>query len=144
LPPPAAPVSAAPKQVQHGAPKTASVRESAPVVQQRPEPVQKEPEVITPTAIPQDIARIAESVAPSGGVSAGVVGGVQGGVPGGIAGGAFDGILGGSTAPVSPPPPTEPVRIGGNIKEPRLVHIEQPRYPAAAKKSGVQGIVMVE
>jgi periplasmic protein TonB len=142
-PPPAAPVSAAPKQVQHAAPKTASVPESAPVVHPRPEPVQKEPEVMAPTAIPKDIARIAEPSPPSGGVS-GAVGGVQGGVSGGISGGALDGILGAATAPALPPPPTEPVRVGGNVKEPKAVHIEQPQYPPAAKKSGVQGVVVVE
>src|SRR5215475_12239490 len=80
--PPAAPISVAPKQVQHAAPKTASARESAPVVQQRPEPIQKEPEIMAPTTIPKDIARIVEPSPPSGGVS-GVVGGVQGGVAGG-------------------------------------------------------------
>src|SRR5262245_39966166 len=118
-PPPAAPVSEAPKQVQHSAPKTAPVRESVQVVPQRPEPVQKAPETMGPTAIPNDIAIIAESSPPSGDVSGGVVGGVQGGVPGGIAGGALDSIFGGAAAPGSPPPPTEPVRIGGNIKEPK-------------------------
>src|SRR5262252_6423766 len=105
-PPPPAPVSPAPKQVQHVAPKTAPARESAPVVQQRPEPVQKEPEVMAPTTIPKDIARIAEPSPPSGVVS-GAVGGVQGGVSGGISGGALDGILGAATAPALPPP-TEP------------------------------------
>src|SRR5262249_15251306 len=129
---------------QHAAPKTDSVRESAPVVRQQPEPVQKEPEVMAPMPIPQDIARIAESTPPDGDVNSGVVGGVRDGLPGGIAGGALDGIPGGEKAPVSPPPPTEPVRIGGNIKEPKLVHIEQPQYPPAAKKSGVQGVVVVE
>src|SRR5215831_3735412 len=143
-PPPPAPVSPAPKQVQHVAPKTAPARESAPVVQQRPEPVQKEPEVMAPTTIPMDIARIAEPSPPSGGVSGGVVGGVQGGVSGGISGGALNGILGGAAAPVPPPPPTEPVRVGGNVKEPKLVHMEHPQYPPAAKKSGVQGVVVVE
>jgi periplasmic protein TonB len=139
-PPPAAPVSAAPKQVRQG-----GAQNSSPIVQQqRPEPVQKEPEVMAPTTIPQDIARIAEASPPSGQVSGGVVGGVQGGVPGGIAGGALDGILGGAAAPVSPPPPTEPVRVGGNVKEPKLVHMEQPQYPPAAKKSGVQGVVVIE
>jgi len=141
-PPPPAPVSPAQKQVQQVAPKTTPARESAPVVQQRPEPVQKEPEVMAPTAIPKDIARIAEPSPPSGGVS-GAVGGVQGGVSGGISGGALDGILGAATAPALPPP-TEPVRVGGNVKEPKAVHIEQPQYPPAAKKAGVEGVVVIE
>src|SRR5262245_4442372 len=141
-PPPPAPVSPAPKQVQQVAPKTAPARESAPVVQQRPEPVQKEPELMAPTAIPKDIARIAEPSPPSGGVS-GAVGGVQGGVSGGISGGALDGILGAATAPALPPP-TEPVRVGGNVKEPKAVHIEQTQYPPAEKKAGVEGVVVIE
>src|SRR5262245_34494483 len=74
-PPPVAPPSVAPKQVQHVAAKTASARESAPVVQQRPEPIQKEPEFMAPTTIPKDIARIVEPSPPSGGVTGGVVGG---------------------------------------------------------------------
>ena len=144
-PPPAAPTSVAPKQVQRPAPKTAAARESAPVVQQRPEPIQKEPEFTAPTTIPQDIAKIVEPIPPSGGVTGGVVGGVQGGVSGGISGGALEGILGGATAPVVPPPPsTGPLRVGGNVKEPRPVHIEQPQYPSAAKKAGVDGVVLIE
>src|SRR5262249_3476218 len=143
-PPPAAATSVAPKQVQRPAPKTAAARESAPVVQQRPEPIQKEPpEFMAPTTSPKDIARIAEPSPPSGGVTGGVVGGVQGGVSGGISGGALDGVLGGATAPVVPPPPsTGPVRVGGNVKEPKLVHIEQPQYPPAAKKAKVDGVVV--
>src|SRR5262245_61333789 len=144
-PPPAAPVTVAPKQVQHVAPKTASPRESVPVVQQRPEPIQKEPEFMAPTTIPNDIAKIVEPSPPSGGVSGGVPGGVQGGVSGGISGGALDGILGGAKAPAVPPPPsTGPVRVGGNVKEPKLVHIEQPQYPPAAKKAGVEGVVVID
>src|SRR5262245_16961396 len=64
-PPPAAPVREAPKQLRNSTPKTAAFRESVPVVQQRPEPVQKEPDVMAPTAMPNDIARIAESSPPS-------------------------------------------------------------------------------
>jgi periplasmic protein TonB len=143
-PPPAVPTVAPPKQSRHAAPKTGSVLESAPPVQPRPESVQKETEVVAPTTIPLDIARIAESSPPSGGVSGNVAGGIQGGVPGGIAGGTLGGIVGSATAPALPPPSTEPVRVGGNVREPKLVHMEQPQYPPAAKKSRVQGVVVVE
>jgi periplasmic protein TonB len=142
-PPPAVPTVAPPKQVRHAPPTTASVRESAPPVQPQPEPVRKETEVVAPTTIPQDIARIAESTPPSGGVGGGLPGGVQGGVAGGIAGGALGGITGSAAAPVLPPP-SEPVRVGGNVKEPKLTHMEEPQYPPAAKKSRVQGVVVVE
>src|SRR5262245_22269167 len=142
-PPPPAPVSAAPKQVQHAAPKTPWAPESTAALP-RPEPVQKEPEVIAPTAVPKDIARIVESSPPTGAVSGNPVGGVHGGIPGGIAGGALEGVLGATTAPVSPPPPTEPVRVGGNVKAPKPVHVEQPQYPPAAKTARVEGVVVVE
>jgi protein TonB len=36
------------------------------------------------------------------------------------------------------------VRVGGNVKQPKVVHIEQPKYPPAAKKAHVEGAVMVE
>src|SRR5215471_11722007 len=93
-PPPAVPTVAPPKQVRHAPPKTASVPQSAPPVQPRSEPVRKETEVVAPTTIPQDIARIAESSPPAGGVSGALLGGVQSGVPGGIAGGTLGGITG--------------------------------------------------
>src|SRR5207302_1474454 len=64
----------------------------------------------------------------------------------GTQGGAFSGVLGGAaTAPVVPPPPaTGPVRVGGNVKQPKIVHIEQPHYPPLAKRAGIEGIVIVE
>jgi protein TonB len=142
-PPPALPSVDPPKQIRNALPKTASVPNSVRPVEPQPEPVQKETEVVAPTTIPRDIARIAESSPPSG-VSGGLPGGVQGGVSGGIAGGALGGITGSATAPVLPPPPTAPVRVGGNVREPKLVHMEQPQYPPGAKKSRVQGVVVVE
>jgi len=147
-PPPAAPLSAAPEPVHRAAPKTpatAAVTETAPVVQERALPIEREPAVIAPTTIPKDIAHIVESPPASGGVNGGVPGGVSGGVPAGINGGVLSGILGGAaTAPPSGPPPTEPIRVGGNVKPPKLVHIEQPQYPPAAKKARVEGVVVVE
>ena len=100
---------------------------------------------MAPTTIPTEIARIPEPSPPSGGVRGGESG-VQGGVPGGISGGALNGLLGATAEPVltPPPPPTEPVRVGGNVKEPKPIHIEQPQYPPAAKKAGVQGVVVIE
>jgi protein TonB len=147
-PPPAAPVSAAPEPVHRAAPKTptaATVTETPPVRQEPPRPIDKEPAVIAPTTIPHDIARIVESAPPAGGVSGGVPGGVRGGAPGGLDGGVLGGILGGAATPPPPPPlPSEPVRVGGNVKPPKVVHIEQPHYPPAAKKAGVEGVVVVE
>jgi periplasmic protein TonB len=144
-PPPAAPASAAPEAVRRARPKPATVTPTAAVVSQ-PRPAEKEPEVIAPTTIPKDIARIVEASSPSAGATTGgVPGGIRGGLPGGVSGGILGGILGGAGAAVPPPPPPPaPIRVGGNVKPPKIVHIEQPHYPPAAKKAGIEGVVIVE
>jgi protein TonB len=117
-------------------------------VTEQPRPIEKEPEVVAPTAIPKDIARIVEGgpsmPAVSGGIPGGVPGGVRGGILGGISGGALGGVLGSAAAPPALPPPTAPIRVGGNVKPPKVVHIEQPHYPLAAKRANVEGVVVVE
>jgi periplasmic protein TonB len=146
-PPPPAPLAAAPEPVRRAAPKaaTATANRPEPVVVETPKPLEREPEVVSPTAIPRDIARIVESSgAPSGGNGGGVPGGVPGGIPGGVPGGLGGGVLGGAAQPPVLPPPTEPVRVGGNVKPPKLIHVEQPAYPPAAKKAGIEGVVVVE
>jgi hypothetical protein len=50
---------------------------------------------------------------------AGIEGGVVGGVAGGVAGGVMPAA---STAAPATTPPAQPVRVGGDIEEPRLVH----------------------
>jgi protein TonB len=144
-PPPAPPANAAPEPVRHAHPKPATVTPSAPVVTE-PRPVVKEPEVIAPTTIPKDIARIVEAGSPTAGATAGgTPGGIRGGVPGGVSGGILGGVLGGAGDAVPPPPPPPaPVRVGGNVKPPKIIHIEQPHYPPAAKKAAVEGVVVVE
>jgi protein TonB len=63
-----------------------------------------------------------------------------------VDGGILGGLLGGvAAAPnVPPPPPTGPVRVGGNVKPPKIVHIEQPKYPPTAKQAKIEGVVVVE
>ncbi len=69
--------------------------------------------------------------------------GVQGGVPGGIAGGVPGGVVGG--IPDAPPGPAQaPVRVGGQIKAPGLIHRVDPKYPPIAQSSRVQGVVALE
>ena len=43
-----------------------------------------------------------------------------------------------------PPPKPAPVRVGGNIKEPKLIKKVEPVYPDEAKANGVQGVVIIE
>jgi protein TonB len=77
--------------------------------------------------------------------------GVSGGVPGGIAGGQAGGILGGvmngavpPAAPVMAEGPKKPVRVGGDVKPPRLLSGPAPVYPVLAKQSRIQGTVVIE
>jgi protein TonB len=44
----------------------------------------------------------------------------------------------------APPPPAQPLRVGGNIKQPTKVRDVRPAYPATAQSSKVQGIVIIE
>jgi len=75
---------------------------------------------------------------------------VQGGIPGGIAGGQVDGILGGVISGAVAPPvpvsegPKKPVRVGGDVKPPRLLTGPAPIYPTLAQQSHIQGIVVIE
>ena len=65
----------------------------------------------------------------------GVVGGVVGGIPGGT--------LGGVTS-LAPPPPSGPVHVGRDVREPKLVKKVPPIYPASAQTAKVQGVVIIE
>ena len=114
--------------------------------------------LIMPAAIPKDVVKIVEEpVAPP----AGVVGGVPGGVPGGVLGGVLGGILTSNAnadalralAPPAPPPPpppptvtapAEPIRVGGNVREPRPIKMVPPIYPSLASKARVGGTVVLE
>lgn len=71
---------------------------------------------------------------------AGAVGGVAGGIPGGTPGG----VVGGIGPPPPPPPPQAPVRVGGDIKEPKKIRDVRPVYPQIAQTAKVQGIVIIE
>jgi protein TonB len=74
--------------------------------------------------------------------SIGVVGGVAGGIPGGAVGGVVGGIP--APPPPPPPPPAQPVRVGGQIKEPKKVKDVRPIYPPIAQSARVQGVVIIE
>lgn len=52
-------------------------------------------------------------------------------------------------APLAPqgepyPPPTAPVRVGGNIKQPAKIADAAPVWPAVARQAGIAGVVIVE
>jgi protein TonB len=74
--------------------------------------------------------------------------GVEGGVIGGVAGGVVSGLVTILPPPAPPPPPpppsTGPVRIGGQIKAPALLHRVEPVYPDIAVLAKVTGVVILE
>ncbi|MHB0969665.1 MAG: energy transducer TonB [Thermoanaerobaculia bacterium] len=108
---------------------------------------------MTTASLPTGASVTATLLAPgvAGGVVGGEVGGVVGGVQGGVVGGQVGGVLGGEIGGVpggSPEGdakgPTGPVRVGGNVKAPRVIHRTDPEYTEVARKGRVSGVVVVE
>lgn len=115
-------------------PPPAARPQVAPKVQ--PKPVQPQNQFVAPVDVPQEIK-------PEEGLDLGVEGGATGGVEGGVPGGVVGGVVGGlPDAP--PPPPQQPVRVGGQIKEPKKLKNVPPVYPAIATQARVQGVVILE
>jgi periplasmic protein TonB len=79
--------------------------------------------------------------AAAGGEPRGVAGGSAGGVHGGFPGGAAGGVIGGLPTPT---PTTEPIRVGGEITEPKKLKHVDPVYPDIAVRANVQGTVVLE
>jgi protein TonB len=101
--------------------------------------------VTTPVEIaPPDEALMGEV----GGVPGGVAGGIPGGQMGRAIGGMLGGVLKGVPVPLPAPPaaegPKKPVRVGGEVKPPRLLYGPEPGYPVLARQARVTGIVVIE
>jgi protein TonB len=100
-----------------------------------PEPVPTSGEVapveVPPQVVPEALA------ADLGEAEVAGEGGVSGGIPGGMVGG-FDSEI--------PPPPARrgPIRIGGQVQPPTLVHRVNPVYPGVAISAGIEGVVILE
>ncbi|HET8644128.1 MAG TPA: energy transducer TonB [Vicinamibacteria bacterium] len=88
-----------------------------------------------PIEIPQEIP-------PEETLSFGVEGGVAGGVEGGVAGGVVGGIVGG--LPQEAPPPPKVVRVGGQLRAPKMVRKVPPIYPPLAQAARLQALVILE
>jgi periplasmic protein TonB len=103
--------------------------------------------LVAPRYIPEQVAQIKEAPIPDADFG-GVVGGVPGGVPGGQMNGVIGGVLGGvmSTAVALPaqPKPKAPVRVGGHIRQPKLLYRPELVYPTLAKQARVSGTVVID
>ncbi len=99
-----------------------------------PVPVQQ----VNPNAAPVEAPKEIRAEPPPQNYSVGVVGGVAGGIPGGVMGSVVQGI------PAPPPPPQAPVRVGGDIKEPKKIVDAKPVYPEIAQRAKISGIVIIE
>ena len=124
-PPPPPPPAAGPKPVQQSKP--------VPTSGQAAFPVQAPIEIPVETGIQT-------------GVEGGVPGGMEGGVPEGVLGGVVGGIITDVSPPPPPPPPAPqtPVRVGGKILAPELIHRVEPVYPGPAAQAHVTGLVILE
>jgi periplasmic protein TonB len=96
--------------------------------------------LVAPKVVPRNI-EVAKDEPPAE-AAPDVSAGVPGGVPGGELGGVLNGV--GTAAPAPPPKPPAVVRVGGNVKAPRLVSKVDPVYPPIAKSSHTQGTVRIE
>jgi protein TonB len=101
--------------------------------------------ITQPVLVPAKIRIVHGEAPPPDPDAMGVVGGVPGGVPGGVLGG----IIGGTTNIAPPPPPpahqtNEILRVGGDVKAPQLLYGPAPVYPALAKTTHLEGIVMID
>jgi len=103
-----------------------------------------------PTFIPKAVVITpADSAPPDEGIT-GVAEGVPGGIPGGQVGGVLGGVFGGVVKGVPPPAPAvapgpkAPVRVGGEVKPPRLLFAPEPEYPVLARQSRLSGVVVIE
>lgn len=103
-------------------------------------------QVITqPVVIPAKIRIVHDAAPPPDPGTMGVIGGV----PGGVVGGVLGGVIGGTTNVPPPPPPAarpahEILRVGGDVKPPQVLYAPAPFYPALARASRVEGVVILD
>ena len=127
LPPPPPP-AAAPALARRSAPR--------PPVQPTPPPSAS---FTAPVEVPEPVIAADLEPGPAGDALPGAeTGGVQGGVAGGIVGGVLGGV------PDLPPMPAVPIRVGGEVKEPKKLKHVNPVYPEVAVAARVHGSVILE
>lgn len=105
--------------------------------------------LIAPRAIPSRVAQLGGEAGAADAAPEIASGGMPGGVPGGQPGGVLGGVLGGTPPPAAPPAPAEtapkrPIRVGGEVKPPRLVLRTEPVYPPLARQARIAGAVLID
>ncbi len=109
-----------------------------------------ERQFVAPRVIPRQVARVNEEPGENDLESAtlpgeGIPGGVTGGIPGGLAGGVIGGgLLGPAPAAPIDSASKEPIRVGGQVKRPRLIFGPEPVYPLLARHSRISGAVVID
>jgi protein TonB len=99
-----------------------------------------------PSYVPRAVVATPDA-APPAEAFAGMPGGISGGMPGGQVGGILGGSMNGAAPPAAPvmaEGPKQPVRVGGDVKAPRLILGPAPVYPILARQGRIQGIVVIE
>lgn len=102
-----------------------------------------------PTFIPKAVPVTTSDAAPP---EIPAAGSLVGGVPGGVPGGQIGGVTGGMPSVAAPVPaatpvsegPKAPVRVGGNVKPPKLLYGPAPVYPILARQSQIHGLVVID
>jgi len=107
----------------------------------KPAPAVPQPEAEAKFTAPIDVP---DAVRPEESIDLGVEGGVPGGVEGGVPGGVVGGVVGGLPADVPPPAEVKPVRVGGLVQAPKLVHRVEPPYPEIARAARTSALLVLE
>jgi periplasmic protein TonB len=120
-----------------------------PAAAQKPQPAKPK---AAPKEVPQTVVRAAPVEAPAAieperlpdvpVQEFGEVGGVPGGIAGGIVGGLA--VMPAPPPPPPPPAPPKPIRVGGDIQRPTLLHRVNPEYPPIAVSAKKEGVVILE
>ena len=129
------------------APAGGSTQQTAPTTPKDPVPVRQPDERRIPDELPQNpgIPEPAGGPVVAGASELGVVGGVTDGVDGGVLDSTGPGVIGWGGPVVDPEPRQEIVRFdGGSMTRPVLKSGRQPRYTEIARRSGTEGIVILE